>query len=80
MNSFNYFMLSFFSCYIFTLLIATRQQKRPQLSSRPTLVCLFFGVCFFFLIQLSVSDNTVISFHSKGRMGFFFSFILVCDV
>lgn len=32
------------------------------------------NVVFYFLfkIQFSVSDNTVISFHSKGRMGFSF--------
>lgn len=34
-----------------------------------------------FKIQFSVSDNTVVSFQSKERMGLFFlSFILVCDV
>lgn len=61
MCCFNSFML-LFSGYLFTLLIAATAELQN---------IVFY---FFFKIPFPVSDNTVISFHSHGRMGFSFLF------
>lgn len=74
MNSFNSFMLFFFFLQHFDAFNSYSPAEMPTVELQTNIVFISF-----FKVQFSVSDNTVISFQSKGRMGLF-SFIFVCDV